>query len=72
MGNDGLRVSPDACFDCIHKTLCLKKALTDKNAYIQTRTEKINRSYKAGAISFLERWAAKKNLDLKKKQNSDS
>lgn len=60
MGPQGLRETPEQCFyHCPVKTKCLQQALATKNG-IQIEEEVIERSTKAGAISFFERWSRKK------------
>ena len=60
MGPNGLRETPEQCFyHCPVKTKCLQQAMATKNG-IQVEEEGIERSSKAGAISFFERWSRKK------------
>jgi hypothetical protein len=60
MGPNGLRETPEQCFyHCPVKTKCLQQAMATKNG-IQVEEEVIERSSKAGAISFFERWSRKK------------
>ncbi|WP_321494153.1 hypothetical protein [uncultured Desulfobacter sp.] len=60
MGAKGLRETPEQCFyHCPVKTRCLQQAMATKNG-IQVEEEVIERSTKAGAISFFERWSRKK------------
>ncbi|EIM64285.1 hypothetical protein [Desulfobacter postgatei] len=60
MGPNGLRETPEQCFyHCPVKTNCLQQAMATKNG-IQVEEEVIERSSKAGAISFFERWSRKK------------
>lgn len=60
MGPKGLRETPEECFyHCPVKTKCLQQALATKNG-IQVEEEVIERSTKAGAITFFERWSRKK------------
>jgi len=60
MGPKGLRETPEQCFyHCPVKTKCLQQAMATKNG-IQVEEEVIERSTKAGAISFFERWSRKK------------
>jgi len=61
MSEDGLRHSPEACLACDEKTQCLKTALAGNNRMV-VEEEKLDRGYKSGRISFLERWAKKKAL----------
>ncbi|PIE62365.1 MAG: hypothetical protein CSA25_05500 [Desulfobacter postgatei] len=60
MGPNGLRETPEQCFyHCPVKTRCLQQAMATKDG-IQVEEEVIERSTKAGAISFFERWSRKK------------
>ena len=60
MGPKGLRVTPEDCFyHCPVKTKCLQQAMATKNG-IQVEEEVIERSTKAGAMTFFERWSRKK------------
>jgi len=60
MGPKGLRVTPEECFyHCPVKTKCLQQAMATKNG-IQVEEEVIDRSTKAGAMTFFERWSRKK------------
>jgi len=60
MGPKGLRVTPEECFyHCPVKTKCLQQAMATKNG-IQVEEEVIERSTKAGAMTFFERWSRKK------------
>jgi hypothetical protein len=60
MGPNGLRETPEQCFyHCPVKTKCLQQAMATKNG-IQVEEEVIERSSRAGAISFFERWSRKK------------
>ncbi|NWH04013.1 hypothetical protein [Desulfobacter latus] len=60
MGPNGLRETPEHCFyHCPVKTKCLQQALATKDG-IQIEEEVLERSTKAGGISFFERWSRKK------------
>ena len=61
MSEDGLRHSPEACMDCNEKTQCLRNAIAGENQVI-VEEEKLDRVYKSGRMSFLERWSKKKTL----------
>lgn len=66
MGKDGFRESPDACIlGCEHKTECLRRALEGKKGDA-LENELLDRKYEAGKVGFLERWAKKKTLTMKK------
>jgi hypothetical protein len=58
----GLRRSPERCLACSSKTRCLKEAVGGNNQTVMTM-EKLDRTYKAGNISFLQRWSQKKLLN---------
>lgn len=61
-GADGLRVSPDECFACDHKTACLKAALAGEKGLI-VENERVDRAHLAGSMGFLARWSKKKSLN---------
>jgi len=65
---DGLRNTPDACLECLHKTACLRSAMGSKGG-VKVREEIVDRAYDSGMMSFFERWSKKKELKgkLKKK-----
>lgn len=66
-GENGLRSSPESCLECSHKTECLRSAIeSDKG--LKVREEHIDRAYRSGTLSFLERWSQKKVLHHKLKQ----
>ena len=67
---DGLRNSPEECFECIYKTACLKKAIAGHQG-LELKNELIDRSCKAGRINFLQRWSRKKALYYKKREHID-
>lgn len=62
LGDDGLRHTPAPCFECPHKTKCLRTGLRGK-AGLKVHEEKLYRSYNSGMISFMERWSRKKAMD---------
>ena len=64
-GDDGLRHTPAPCFECPHKTECLRTGLRGK-AGLKVHEEHVDRSYDSGMISFVERWSRKKTIDRKK------
>jgi hypothetical protein len=64
---DGLRVTPVACLQCVHKTACLRTAMGKASAY-RVREEMLDRSYRSGAIGFFQRWSQKKNIHRLKKK----
>ncbi len=61
MSEDGLRHSPETCMACEEKTQCLKTAISGKNQVV-VEEEKLDRGYRSGRVSFLERWSQKKAL----------
>jgi hypothetical protein len=69
--SDGLRVTPIACLQCVHKTPCLRSALGKRSGY-SVREEMIDRAYRGGVIGFFQRWSQKKSIHrLKQKGTSD-
>ncbi len=64
---DGLRTTPETCFDCEHRIECLGKAVKSKKGYLKITEEIIDREYNAGHIGFLERWSKRKMLYSKNK-----
>jgi hypothetical protein len=65
---DGLRMSPERCLQCLHKTQCLRTAIGEASGY-RVREEMIDRSYRGGVIGFFQRWSQKKKIhQLKKRQ----
>lgn len=61
MNEGGLRRSSERCFACAEKSECLRAAVSGKNQ-ITVEEEKVDRAYKSGKISFLQRWSRKKVL----------
>ena len=60
MKENGLRQTPEDCFfHCPIKTRCLRQAMATKDG-VQVEEEIIDRSSKAGAMTFFERWSRKK------------
>ena len=66
IGEDGLRSSPEACLECIHKTECLRSAMAGSGG-LTVHEELVDRAYESGMIGFLGRWSKKKDLDRKTK-----
>lgn len=64
---DGLRNTPDACFECLHKTACLRSAMRGAGG-VKVREEIVGRAYDSGMMGFLERWSKKKELKRKLKK----
>ena len=65
--DDGLRKTPETCFECIHKTVCLKQAIAGRQGLL-LKEELIDRAYKAGRMNLLQRWSRKKTLAYKRKE----
>ncbi len=66
MGKKGLRQTPEDCFyHCPVKTRCLRKAIATKDG-TKVEEEIIERSTKAGAMNFFERWSRKKQIHKRK------
>ncbi len=66
MGKKGLRETPENCFfHCPVKTKCLRTAIGTKDGTI-VEEEIIERSTKAGAMNFFERWSRKKQVHKRK------
>jgi len=65
MGENGLRQTPDECyFHCPLKTRCLGQAMASMDG-IKVEEEIIERSTRAGAMNFFERWSRKKQVHRK-------
>ncbi len=58
---EGLRSTPEACLECLHKTECLRSAMGGAGG-VKVREEIVDRAYDSGMMSFLERWSKKKEL----------
>ena len=71
LGDDGLRHTPAPCFECPHKTECLRTGLRGK-AGLKVHEEHVDRSYDSGMISFVERWSRKKTIDRRKNSGKAS
>jgi len=71
MGDDGLRQTPPACFECQRKTECLRTGLRGQ-AGLKVHEEHIDRSYRSGMISFVERWSRKKSIEQRKQSGNSS
>jgi hypothetical protein len=66
MGEKGLRETPEDCFfHCPVKTKCLQQAIATKDG-VKVEEELIERSTKAGAMNFFERWSRKKQIHKRK------
>jgi hypothetical protein len=65
MGENKLRQTPDDCFyHCSVKTRCLQRAMATM-AGVKVEEELIERSTRAGAMNFFERWSRKKQIQRK-------
>jgi len=58
---NGFRESPAICFECPHKTACLRTAM-EQLAGLKVREQQIDRAYESGVIGFVRRWSHKKDL----------
>ena len=67
VGDDGLRTSPETCMVCPQKTDCLRTAMKGKSG-ISVRKAAVDRAYQSGSMGFVERWARKKELDRRFRQ----
>jgi len=65
---NGLRNTPKACLECLHKTACLRSAMRGRGG-VKVREEMVDRAYGSGMMSFLERWSKKKDLKRKSKKS---
>jgi hypothetical protein len=71
MGRNELRETPAACFQCRHKTPCLRSAMADVKG-LKVRQEFVDRAYSSGRITFWERWSRKKIIERCKKDKTDT
>lgn len=69
MQPNGLRETPPACMVCHCKTDCLRAAIGSTGGET-VEEERVDRAYKAGAMSFLDRWSRKKCLHRQRKVRS--
>lgn len=69
MGPDGLRQTLAGCLACDVKTECLRSALKGPQGMVVLE-ERLARSYQAGHVGFIERWAQQKELDQRRKTTS--
>ena len=58
---DGLRATPTSCLQCVHRTACLRTAMSRKDGHT-VREEMIDRAYHGGVIGFFQRWSQKKSI----------
>ncbi|MEJ2585974.1 MAG: hypothetical protein P8165_00010 [Deltaproteobacteria bacterium] len=61
MGSEGLREVVPTCFECPHKTDCLKAALNTEKG-VELRTEILERTPATGLVGRLKRWSERKSL----------
>jgi hypothetical protein len=66
VGENGIRNSPEACLECLHKTDCLRLAMK-KSEGLRFQEECIDRAYESRMIGFLERWSKKKDVQRRLK-----
>jgi hypothetical protein len=64
---EGLRISPLACLQCVHKTPCLRRAMTDKQG-LAVREEMLERAERGGLVGFFQRWSQKKSIQALKEK----
>jgi hypothetical protein len=64
---NGLRVSPESCISCPHKTECLKSAMEGPRG-LEVKGEFVDRAYESGMIGFLQRWSKKKDINRRLKE----
>ena len=64
---NGLRITPDNCLECYHKTECLKSAMQGPGG-LKVKDEFVDRAYESGMIGFLKRWSKKKDINRRLKK----
>lgn len=67
--DDGLRTTPETCFECPSKTECLRSAMKQPKG-LKVREEFVDMAYESGMIGFLGRWSKKKELNRRIKEQS--
>jgi hypothetical protein len=65
---NGLRITPDKCLACYHKTECLKSAIQGPGG-LKVKDEFVDRAYESKMIGFLERWSKKKDINRRLKEH---
>ena len=65
MASHGLRQTPESCMCCLHKTPCLRQAMSGTGG-LNVKEEMVERKEKAGGMGFFERWSRKKKLHRQK------
>jgi len=68
---NGLRETPTTCFQCPHKTACLRFAMAGVEG-LKVRQEFVDRAYSSGRINFWERWSRKKIIERSKKDKTSA
>jgi hypothetical protein len=68
---DGLRVTPETCLRCDHKTQCLRAAMGGGSG-LRVREEMIDRAYRGGMIGFFQRWSQKKSIQRMRKSDQST
>lgn len=66
LGADGLRITPESCMQCAHRTPCLRMAMGGGRGW-RVREEMVDRAYRGGVIGFFQRWSQKKNIARQRK-----
>ena len=66
---NGFRESPETCFECPHKTDCLRAAM-EQLAGLKLREAQVDRAYESGVIGFMRRWSHKKDLQRRMQTKS--
>jgi len=66
MGDQGLRETPESCFQCVHIRDCLKEAIQGPEG-LKLREERVDRAYRSGQIGLFRRWSEKKLIHNMKK-----
>jgi len=68
---EGLRMTPESCLLCVHKTTCLRSAMGGDDG-LSVREEMIDRAYRGGMIGFFQRWSQKKSIQRMRKSDPPS
>ena len=61
LGEEGLREVRQECFECPHKTTCLRAALQTREG-LEMRSQRLERMMEGGVLGRLRRWSRKKEL----------
>ncbi|MBW1998881.1 MAG: hypothetical protein JRJ29_13080 [Deltaproteobacteria bacterium] len=70
MGKEGLREVREECFECPHKTPCLRAALETKEG-LEMRSQRLEGMKEGGVLGALRRWSRKKELARLIKERED-